>query len=271
MFNRGVETADQLEALGLPVYATVPLSEEQEKLNRRVRRNGGKGHSIPVGLLAERNPTDTSIEALRGLRTSLHFAMLEGANNRLMITGPSPGVGKSFIAANLAAVCAQTGHRRCWWSMATCARAIFIGYSAALPRAGLARCSPGAWQLDEVLRVTNNDNLHYVSRGVAPPNPVRAAYHRTFNEFMDTLGQLYDLVIIDSPPVLAVTDAAVIGRQLGTTLMIARFQVNPVKEIELAIRRLDTANVQVKGAILNALERKAAMAYGYGYYNYSYK
>lgn len=270
MFNRGIETADQLEALGLPVYATVPLSEEQEKLNRRVRRGPGRGRTIPAGLLAERNPADTSIEALRGLRTSLHFAMLEGADSRLMITGPSPGVGKSFISVNLAAVCAQAGQSvlvvdgdmrkgQIHW--------IFSGES----HGGLSEVLSGRISLDEALRTTDNAKLHYISRGMAPPNPSELLSTAGFSEFMNAVGQRYDLVIVDSPPILAVTDAAIIGKHVGTTLMAARFQLNPAKEVELAIRRLDTANVPVKGAILNALERKAATAYGYGYYNYSYK
>ncbi|SFH35387.1 polysaccharide biosynthesis tyrosine autokinase [Modicisalibacter xianhensis] len=268
-FNRGVETTDQLEALGLPVYATVPLSEEQEKLNRRVRRGSNKGKAIPVGLLAERNPADTSVEALRGLRTSLHFAMLEGADNRLMITGPSPNIGKSFISANLAAVCAQAGQRVLVVD-GDMRKGHIHRVFGARSEGGLSDILSGRKPLDEVIRPVN-DSLHYVARGMAPPNPSELLTSQRFSEFLHAVGERYDLVIIDSPPVLAVTDAAIIGKQVGTTLMVARFQLNPAKEIELAMRRLETANVQVKGAILNALERKAATAYGYGYYNYSYK
>ncbi|MCH4565534.1 tyrosine-protein kinase, partial [Halomonas sp. EGI 63088] len=90
------------------------------------------------------------------------------------------------------------------------------------------------------------------------------------SRFLDAVGERYDLVIVDTPPVLAVTDAAVIGAQCGTTLLVARFQVNPLREVQLAVRRLETAGVTVKGAILNAIERKAATRYGYSYgYSYS--
>jgi len=95
--------------------------------------------------------------------------------------------------------------------------------------------------------------------------------HQRFSQFLEIASRQYDLVILDTPPVLAVTDAAVVGRQCGTTLMVARFQQHPVKEIQIATRRLETAGVSVKGAILNAMQRKAATYYGYGYYNYSYK
>ncbi|GAB2795339.1 polysaccharide biosynthesis tyrosine autokinase [Halomonas shantousis] len=269
-FNRGVETPDQLEALGLPVYATVPLTDEQTKLSRRFKRDG-KNTTHPAGLLAMHSPTDTSIEAIRSLRTSLHFAMLESDDNRLMIAGPSPGIGKSFIAANLAAVCAQLGQRVLVID-GDMRKGHLHSVFGERSEGGLSEVLSGRQKLEEMIRpVSGMDSLHYLSRGVAPPNPAELLATARFTQLLDTVSQHYDLVVVDSPPVLAVTDAAIIGKQVGTSLMVARFQHNPPKEIELAMRRLETAGVTVKGAILNALERKAATAYGYGYYSYSYK
>ncbi|MDV6320019.1 polysaccharide biosynthesis tyrosine autokinase [Chromohalobacter sp. HP20-39] len=269
MFNRGLESPDQLEQLGLPVYAIVPKSDDQNKLNRRIRR-GSRSQSVPAGLLAWHRPLDVSIEALRSLRTSLHFAMLDSTDNRLMITGPSPGVGKSFIAANLAAVCAQNGQRVLVIDgdmRKGQMHKIFKGSS----EDGLSEVLAGRHSLAEMVRVVESvDGLEYLARGVVPPNASELLASSRFTELLATASERYDLVIVDSPPVLAVTDATVIGKRVGTTLMVARFQVNPPKEVELAMRRLDTGGVRVKGAILNGLERKAATAYTYGYYNYSY-
>lgn len=271
MLNPGVETPDQLEQLGLPVYATVPLADEQDKLNRRMKRTGGKGQSLIVGLLAKRNPANISIEAVRGLRTSLHFAMLEGDNNRLMITGPSPGIGKSFISVNLAAVCSQAGQRVLIIDGDMRKGNIHRVFGEP-SEGGLSEVLAGRQTYGEMIRPAKGmDNMHYLSRGVAPPNPSELLVTSRFTELLDAVSRHYDLVIIDTPPVLAVTDAVIIGKQVGTSLMVARFQHNPPKEIELAMRRLETGGVTVKGAVLNALERKAATAYGYGYYNYSYK
>ncbi|WP_280569546.1 polysaccharide biosynthesis tyrosine autokinase [Chromohalobacter sp. 296-RDG] len=269
MFNRGLESPDQLEQLGLPVYAIVPRSEDQNKLNRRIRR-GSRSQSVPAGLLAWHRPLDVSIEALRSLRTSLHFAMLDSTDNRLMITGPSPGVGKSFIAANLAAVCAQNGQRVLVIDgdmRKGQMHKIFKGPS----EDGLSEILAGRHTLAEMARsVASVEGLEYLARGVVPPNASELLASSRFTELLATASEHYDLVIVDSPPVLAVTDATVIGKRVGTTLMVARFQLNPPKEVELAMRRLDTGGVRVKGAILNGLERKAATAYTYGYYNYSY-
>ncbi|WP_419308106.1 polysaccharide biosynthesis tyrosine autokinase [Chromohalobacter israelensis] len=270
MFNRGLESPDQLEQLGLPVYAIVPKSDDQSRLSRRIRR-GGRSQSVPAGLLAWHRPLDVSIEALRSLRTSLHFAMLDSTDNRLMITGPSPAVGKSFITANLAAVCAQNGQRVLVIDgdmRKGQMHKIFKGPS----EDGLSEILAGRHTLEEMVRpVESIEGLEYLARGVVPPNASELLASERFTELLAKASERYDLVIVDSPPVLAVTDATVIGKRVGTTLMVARFQLNPPKEIELAMRRLDTGGVRVKGSILNGLERKAATAYTYGYYNYSYR
>ncbi len=270
LFDRSIESPDQLEQLGLPVYAIVPLSEEQNKLNRRTQR-GAKRTTDAAGLLARHNPTDISVEALRSLRTSLHFAMIDSHDNRLMITGPSPEIGKSFITANLATVCAQSGQRVLVIDgdlRKGRLHRIFGGVS----EDGVSEVLSARRTLDEVTRpVEGIDNLNYLSRGKAPPNPSELLASARFTELLNEASAHYDLVIIDSPPVLAVTDATVIGKQVGTSLMVARFGLNPVREVELALRRLENGGVNVKGAILNALERKAATAYSYGYYSYTYQ
>ncbi|AVV35232.1 tyrosine-protein kinase [Halomonas sp. SF2003] len=277
MLRRGIETPDQLEALELPVYATVPMSDEQTKLSekngsytqyklRKLSREQGLN-----GLLALRSPTDISIEAMRGLRTSLHFAMLEAQNNCVMITGPSPGVGKSFISANFAAVCAQ-GTQRVLVIDADMRKGrmheAFGGKSAN----GLSDLLSGTKQLDDVIRTSDIDGLSFMSRGIAPPNPAELLMQEAFSRMLQEVSERFDLVIIDTPPILAVTDAAIVGKQVGTSLLVARFGKNPPKEISVAKQRLGNSGVIVKGAILNAVERKAATSYGnYGYYNYSYK
>ena len=294
MFHKGVESVEQLQSLGLQVYATIPLSERQRKIfdrfsdtrsRRRLRKVLGDKIGTQVGkqmvgrqrqeednVLALVDPTDLAIEALRSLRTSLHFAMLEAPNNRLMLTGPSPAVGKSFVSSNLAAICAQSGQRVLLIDADMRKGHIhrsFGGYADA----GLSDYLAGQVALSNIIRETEQEGLSYVARGTAPPNPSELLMTRAFSEFLDTVGSKFDLVIIDTPPVLAVTDAAIVGKQAGTTLMITRFRENPLKEIERAMQQMESAGVLVKGSILNAIERSAAAyyGYGYGYGYYSYR
>ena len=271
LLRRGVESPEQIEQIGLPVYATVPLSDEQQKLVKRIKRKRDtQGQNVAFGVLAERAPGDTSIEALRGLRTSLHFAMMEANNNRLVITGPSPAVGKSFISVNLGAVCASSGQRVLVVDADMRKGHIHNAFGTKSEN-GLSDILAGKQNLQSAVRSTSTAGLDFIARGVSPPNPSELLMTERFSQFLEEASQAYDLVIIDTPPILAVTDAAIVGKQCGTTLMVARFMLNPVKELEIAKRRLETSGVIVKGSILNAMERKAATSYGYGYYNYSYK
>lgn len=107
-FHKGVETPDQIEEIGLPVYASIPLSDSQTEL---LKKQKGKNLTVEQTLLSVYNPADLSVEALRSLRTSLHFAMMKAKNNVLMISGPSPGIGKSFVSVKLASVIAKAGQK----------------------------------------------------------------------------------------------------------------------------------------------------------------
>nr|WP_255762558.1 polysaccharide biosynthesis tyrosine autokinase [Halomonas alkalisoli] len=267
LLNRGIETPRQLEELGLPVYATVPLSGEQTKLSR-----SSKAHRFTRAglsdLLALRSPSDLSIEALRSLRTSLHFAMLEAGDNRLMLTSSSPAVGKSFISVNLAAVCAQAGQKVLVIDgdmRKGHVHHVFHGDS----EGGLSELLDGKLTLTDAIRSTAVNGLEYIARGQTPSNPSELLMQPSFSQLMVDLSSRYDLVVIDTPPVLAVTDAAIIGKHVGTSLLVARFGMTPPGEIQATVEKLETSGLFLKGAILNAMRRKASTKYSY--YAYAYK
>jgi tyrosine-protein kinase Etk/Wzc len=110
--RRGIESPEQLEEIGITVYASIPVAET---FSQKVTKNltGKKGNDENQGFLAVENPADIAIEAIRGLRTSLHFAMMEARNNVLMISGASPNAGKTFVSTNLSTIISQTGKRFC--------------------------------------------------------------------------------------------------------------------------------------------------------------
>lgn len=270
--HRGIESPEQLEELGINVYASVPLSEWQRKMDLEFRSKNKKKNADANLLLAFGNPADLAIEAIRSLRTSLHFAMMEAKNNVLMISGASPGIGKTFISANLAAVIAQAGQR-----------VLFIdsdmrkGYAHELigldGKHGLSDILSGRINVESSIKKTTFDNFDFISRGQIPPNPSELLMHQRFSEVLMWASQHYDLVLVDTPPILAVTDAAIIGKHAGTSLMVARFELNSPKEVEVSIRRFEQNGIDIKGVILNAVMRKASnyYSYGYDYYDYSYK
>ncbi|HHC2209076.1 TPA: polysaccharide biosynthesis tyrosine autokinase [Klebsiella pneumoniae] len=270
--RRGIESPEQLEELGINVYASVPVAEIISKTASKKGTFTKKQNDFDKGLLALVNPTDLAIEAIRGLRTSLHFAMMESRNNILMISGASPNAGKTFISSNLAAVISQSGKK-----------VLFIdtdmrkGYAHKLfnvqPENGLSDYLSKRIELEKVIKQTSIAGLEFISRGMIPPNPAELLMHQRMGEFLNLANEHYDMVILDTPPILAVTDAAVIGNYAGTTLLVARFELNTTKEMTIAFKRFDQSGINVKGCILNGIVKKASSYYGYGYhlYGYSYK
>ncbi|EPH0466236.1 polysaccharide biosynthesis tyrosine autokinase [Klebsiella pneumoniae] len=267
--RRGIESPEQLEELGINVYASIPVSETFTKQNTGNKLKARNFGTSPTGFLALENPADLAIEAIRGLRTSLHFAMMEARNNILMISGASPNAGKTFVSSNLAAVISQTGKK-----------VLFIdtdmrkGYTHKLfginNDNGLSDLLSGKIKVSEALKKLSKLNFDYISRGMSPPNPAELLMHKNFNELMNWASSNYDIVILDTPPILAVTDAAIIGGYVGTTLLVARFELNTPKEIEVSVKRFEQSGVQIKGCILNGIQKKASSYYGYGYSHYGY-
>lgn len=271
MLHHGIESPDQLEEQGVSVYASIPLSEWQQKKDIETILRNKKSNVRPKTLLAVGNPADLAIEAVRSLRTSLHFAMLESKNNVLMICGASPNIGKTFVSINLAAVIAQAGQR-----VLVIDADMRKGYSHSLLNTGwnngLSDILSQQVSKESSVRKTEVENLDFIPRGTIPPNPSELLMGVRFKELIEWAEKNYDIVMIDTPPILAVTDAAIIGHNVGTSLMIARFGVNTVKEIEVSIRRFNQNGIDIKGVILNAVEKRASSYYGdYGYYQYEYR
>lgn len=269
--HKGVEDPSEIEALGIAVYASVPHSDHQDKLVGFAARSKKNKTNKPKSILAVDNPADLAIEALRSLRTSLHFAMMEAKNNIIAISGPSPGVGKSFISVNLASVLAQSG-KKVLIIDADMRKGYLQTQFGLKWDDGLSDYLSGRLDLDQVTKPTKVEGLSVITRGQIPPNPSELLMHSNFGKLVEEVSAAYDMVIIDTPPILAVTDPAIVSAHCGTTLLVTRFGQNHVREIELTRNRFEQNGIAVKGAVFNGVVKKASNAYGYyGYYNYEYK
>lgn len=267
--RQGIESPEQLEEKGINVYASIPVSETFVKKAAQRRGWRKKPQSEIQGFLAVDNPADLAIESIRGLRTSLHFAMMEARNNVLMISGASPNAGKTFVSTNLAAVIAQTGKKVLLVDTDVrkgCTHKLFNVSNDN----GLSDYLSGKIEITKAIQTIQPIGFDFISRGVVPPNPTELLMHRRFGELINWASQNYDIIVLDTPPILAVTDAAIIGHYAGTTLLVARFEQNTAKEIEVSFKRFEQSGVIVKGCILNGVVKKASSYYSYGYSNYGY-
>ena len=263
MLRSGIKDSNQIEnELDLPVYATVPHSPVQESHIKTLKKN------LPI--LAVKHSDDIAIESLRSMRTAIHFALSSAKNNIIMISGPAPELGKSFISTNLATILAQSD-KRVLLIDADLRRGYMHKYFNYDVQPGLAEYLNGQHELGSIVRSTEVENLSVISRGKSPANPSELLSTQKFAEMLTHLSSQFDHILIDTPPVLAVTDGIIISQYAGVNLVVARYAKTQMKELELTVNRFEQAGVKVNGFILNDIQRAGA-GYGYGYnYSYAYK
>ena len=259
-----IENAEQIEQiLGTPVYSVIPHSERQDAIERQIRK--GRAGQL---LLARTAQDDVAIEAIRSLQTALYFGAFDAVNNIILVTGSRPNVGKSFLAANLAAVMAAGG-KRVLLVDADLRRGNIHTYfgTGLVPGFADALASDAA---DPLIQHKVLPGLDFLPRGAAPANPAELLMGARLKMLLDRLSEQYDVVVVDTPPVLAVTDAMLIARHVGTTLLAVRHGQQTVNEISEAARRIRNADIVVRGVVLTDVpqSRLGYGSYSTGYYAY---
>ncbi|HET9596499.1 MAG TPA: polysaccharide biosynthesis tyrosine autokinase [Anaeromyxobacteraceae bacterium] len=261
--DRGVSDPAEVErAARLQVYASVPRSQRQVETERALGR-AGKRKMHPV--LAALDPRDLAVEAVRSLRTSVLFAMRETGTNVIAVGGPGPSIGKSFLSVNLAHVMAEAGSRVLVVD-ADLRKGRIHEYLGGARMPGLAEAVADGLRPEELVRATDHPNLSFLAQGRIPPNPSELLASDRLQQVLAWASRAYDVVIVDTAPILAVTDAALVSRHAGVTLLVLRAGRHPAREIALAARRYAQNGVRVHAAILNDVRQRR----GGGEYHYQY-
>jgi tyrosine-protein kinase Etk/Wzc len=244
MLSRGLETPSEIEAaIDVPVYAIISRSERQAALESARRRKAST-----ASVLAYSAPNDVAIEGLRSLRTALQFGVLKMRNKVVMVTGPRPGVGKSFVSLNFSAVLAAGGERVLLID-GDMRRGDLDGMLGLSRQPGLSELLNGA-DLDSAIKRDILPGLDVITGGAMPNRPSELLMSDHLSDALTELRKRYDYVIIDSPPVLAVTDPGLIGRQVDATLLVVRHGCHTGAELSETMRQLASAGVPLDGALL---------------------
>ncbi|MGF6348648.1 polysaccharide biosynthesis tyrosine autokinase [Variovorax sp. W2I14] len=263
----GINNPQEIEdRLGLNVYSVVPLAIEQERIGQRIA--GGVGG---VQVLAINEPESLAVESLRNLRISLQLALMETDNNRVLITGATPGVGKSFVSGNFAAIMAEAGRRVLLVDADL--RKGHLHTAFGLPRkGGLADILSGDMTSEQAIHSQVTPNLDVLTTGNYPFNPASMMLSSTLREFLEAMSARYDLVVIDSPPVLVAADAAAVAAHAGAILLVARDNLTQIGELSESVKRLAHAGQRVSGVVFNGMDlsRRHYGSYGYKYGGYRY-
>ena len=258
--RRSLQTAfddpAQLEKVsGVPVYASIPHSRTQEGLTE------SSENSSHLPLLSRISSMDIAVESLRNFRTALQFCLNHATNRIVLITGPTEGMGKSFVAVNLASVMAASG-RRVLLIDGDLRDGHLHRYFHGERQIGLSDLLSGA-PIDTVLRKNVLEHLDFIATGSLPPNPSEMLLRPTMQSLLAELAPQYDIVLIDAAPLLAVADSLVLGTHAGAIFLATRAGVTTPAEVSESLKRLARAGLSAKGLLFNDFPLRSGR-YGYG-------
>lgn len=206
-------------------------------------------------------------ESFRQLRTNLSFANVSGPAPAVLVTSSLAGEGKSTTAINLSIALAQTGQKVCLID-ADLRRPMVDDYLGLERNAGLTTALVGQADVFDLLQPWGDDELFILTSGQIPPNPSELLGSREMQNLLRRLEASFDTVIVDAPPLLPVTDAAVLSQHVGGVLVVVGSQRIRQHQLKRALDSLELVGANVLGLVLNRLPTKGPDAYAYDYYSY---
>ncbi len=242
-------------ALGWPLLAMIPTIE------------GAAKESGPADLVVQTNPKSSSAEAFRGLRTAVHFSSLKPDCKVVMITSSFPGEGKTTIAANLALTFAQSGNRVLLVDCDLRRPALhkIFGHSR---NPGVTEVLAGDVPLGKALHATGIENIALLTAGTIPPNPAELLSSGSMRDLLARFRGSYDMVILDAPPVIPVTDAPLLTALTDLVVVVVEAGRIPANAAKRMKELLQSVQAPVAGFVLN--DRTALFSDTYGYYGKGY-
>lgn len=253
--SSGVRDANFIEReTGFSVYAKVPKGNPK----------GTKG-TRPLAVV---EPDDVAVESLRALRSSLEFSMEEGQRKIIGVSGLIPGVGKSFISVNLAALCAGLGKKVLLIDADLRKGRLHKEFGIKRGK-GLSQVLLHNATLDEVICGTEVENLDIIPCGNVPSNPSELLGSKHYTSTIDELEKKYDLIIVDTPPIMLVTDAALACRVASQIVMVIEYNKHSIDAIKDGMKQLLKGNNDVHASfVINKYEHSHSDGYGYKYGKY---
>ncbi len=273
--DRRIRSVEEAEALGLTILGILPAVGDTNSRAKRKRRGRNKRSArVPTtqtDLVVHMQPQSSAAECCRTIRTNLAFMSADKPIRAILVTSSSPAEGKTTVAVSLATSLAQSGKR-----------VLLVDSDLRRPRihrtfgisgaSGVTSVLVGEKTLQEAAIPTVVPNLDVLPCGPTPPNPAELLHSSRFRDLLNEALSLYDRVVFDSPPLGAVTDAAILAPQLDTTILVVKSQQTTRDAITSALRQLRDVKARFAGGILNDVDLTGShYGYGYGSYYYYYR
>lgn len=264
-----VKAQDDLERMGITFLGLLPSIDEamERKRAKQAKKKGNiAAAAFNQDLVVHERPKSSVAESCRSIRTNLLFMSPEKPLHNLLVTSPGPREGKTTVAISLATVMAQGG-----------SRTVLVDLDMRRPRThrvfdvtrepGISSAIVGETGIDEIVRTTVVDNLFMIPSGPVPPNPSELLHTERFAQLLCQLGERFDRVVLDSPPLGAVTDAAILGTQVDGVVLVAKSGATRREALQHARNQLVEIGANVLGTVLNDV---SLVRRGYNYYSYYY-
>lgn len=273
-FDDSIKNPEVLEKMGFPILAIIPEISSKEMVTKKFSANGG-GPTEPQDdkdmfrLITHLDPKSPISEAYRTLRTNIQFQKLQNKESCLMVTSSAPREGKSTTIANLAITMAQMGSKTLLVDTDLRRPVIHTVFSLNKDK-GITNFLMGKMTFNEVVKPSIVDNLSVVTSGPLPPNPSEMLSSAEMNDFIELCRTNFDVVLFDSPPVIAVTDAAILSTKLDGVVLVIKAHQTQRTAVARAKNLLDNVNANIVGCLLNSVNVERAYGAYYHYYYYHY-
>ncbi len=275
VFIRKIMSSEDLDNLGIPVYALVPESSWLKKNKNRIEKwkltdIPLKDNSVPIDLLAISNPVDSTIEPLRNLRISIQFLYISLEKKIVSITSPTPSCGKTFISSNLAEIMCETGMKTLLID-ADLRRGKLHEILNVDNTKGVSSLLEKDVKFSELIQSSPGFSFDVITRGHNCKNHSLIFASHNYKSLLEWAKENYDVIIIDTPPILAVSDTLLIAKNCDTNLLVAHAESTTIREVNQSYDLFKKSRMALDGSILNRIASNLHSDYKYGnnhnYYN----
>lgn len=265
-FDRTIKTPEQIEKRGFTVLSAIPVIEIEAKVDGKQLKKD-EGRNIAAHLITHLSPKSPVAEAYRVLRTGIQFAKLDRKIKSIVVASGAPKEGKSTTSSNLAITMAKADLKTVLLDT-DLRRPVLHRVFGVKREPGLTDYLFGRAEIDEIFKQTEVENLYLVPCGIVPPNPSELLGSEKMKEFIEYLKSNYDMVIFDTPPLVAVTDALILANQVDGVLLVASAGKTEIDVIDKAREMVHRVGGNIIGVLLNNFDASATYGTYYRYYRY---
>ena len=272
-FDNTIKSHEELERMGFSILASIPqiqMEKYEKKLERKLEKMGTiEGRKIESRLITHLDPKSPVSEAYRTLRTNLQFSKIDRKLKTILVTSSGPKEGKSTTAANLAIALAQVGQKVVLVD-ADLRRPVVHSIFGMEKDEGVTNYLMGTVTYESVLNSTFHENLYVIPSGVLPPNPSELLASRPMETLIKKLQEDFDVIIFDSPPVIAVTDAAILSTKVDGTILVVNSGNTNRDALIRGNTLLESVDAKLLGVLLNGVDIEGMYGSYYYYYYHHY-